>query len=226
MKNYKTIAIIPAYNEEEVISSVLKEVKKQVDEIILIDDGSEDKTAELAAQEGVFVLRHLINRGQGASLKTGIDFVLKRGRGDIIITFDADGQHQASEIKEIIDPIIKGECQVALGSRFLDKKSEIPIFRKFILKTATFFSRFFLKLKITDVHNGFRAFSKEAISLIEIQQDGMAHASEILSEIKKHNLKFKEVPVTIEYTVYSKSKGQSSWNAFKILWDLILQKIL
>lgn len=221
----KITAVIPAYNEEKVISQVLKDVKKEVGEVILVDDGSKDKTSDLALGEGVFVLKHLINRGQGASLKTGIDFALKR-EADIIVTFDADGQHKAGEIKKIIEPIARGECQVALGSRFLDCKSKIPFLRKLILKTATFFTRLFLGLEITDVHNGFRAFSKTAVNLIEIQQDGMAHASEILSEIKRRNIKFKEIPVAVQYTVYSKSKGQSSLSAFKILWDLFVQKIL
>ena len=221
----KTIAVIPAYNEENVISLILNGLKKQVDEIILVDDGSKDNTADEAVKEGVFVLRHLINRGQGAALRTGIDFALSR-EAEIIITFDADGQHQANEIKELVEPIIKGECQVALGSRFLHKKSKIPILRKFVLKTAIFFNKIFLGLKITDVHNGFRALNREACSLIEIQQDGMAHASEILNEIKKRNLKFKEIPVCIKYTSYSKAKGQSSLNAFKIVWDLIIQKII
>ena len=221
----KTVAIIPTYNEEKTISQVIREIKNQVDEVIVVDDGSEDKTVELAIKEEIFVLKHLINRGQGASLKTGMDFALKRG-GEVLITFDADGQHQANEIREMIDPIIKEDYHLVLGSRFLDKKSKIPILRKFILKTATFFSKFFLGFKITDVHNGFRAFSREAASLVEIQQDGMAHASEILTEIKKYNLKFKEIPVTIRYTSYSKGKGQSSLNAFRILWDLIIQRII
>jgi len=225
MKISKIIAIVPAYNEEKIILSVLKELKKEVNEIVVIDDGSKDMTAELAEKEGVFVLKHLINLGQGASLKTGLEFALQKG-ADIIITFDADGQHKASEIKKIVKPIIEGECEVVLGSRFLENKSDIPQLRKFILKIATIFSKLSLGLEITDTHNGFRAFSRKAASLIDIKQAGMAHASEILQEIKKNNLSFKEVPVTIEYTSYSKGKGQSSLNALKILWDLLIQKLL
>ncbi len=221
----KIIAIVPAYNEEKIISTVLKELKKETDEIILVDDGSLDMTAELAKKEEVFVLKHLINLGQGASLKTGLDFALRKG-ADIVVTFDADGQHKASEIKKIVKPIIDGECEVVLGSRFLESKSNIPHLRKFILKIATIFSKLSIGLEITDTHNGFRAFSKKAASLIDIKQSGMAHASEILEEIKKNNLFFKEAPVTIEYTSYSKSKGQNSFNAFKILWDLLIQKLL
>lgn len=225
MKSSKIIAIVPAYNEEKIILSVLKELKKEVNEIVIIDDGSKDMTAELAEKEGVSVLKHLINLGQGASLKTGLEFALQKG-ADIVVTFDADGQHKASEIKKIVKPIIEGECEVVLGSRFLEDKSNIPALRKFILKIATIFSKLSLGLEITDTHNGFRALSRKAASLIDIKQAGMAHASEILQEIKKNNLSFKEVPVTIEYTSYSKGKGQSSLNALKILWDLLIQKLL
>ena len=177
-------------------------------------------------------MRHGLNRGQGAALQTGIDFSLEK-EADIIITFDADGQHQVTDIERLVEPIIKGEVDVVLGSRFISSpkskvqspKSTIPFLRVVVLKLAVFFDRFRTGLKITDTHNGLRAFSYKAAQKIKMTQDGMAHASEILERVASNNLRYKEIPVSIKYTDYSKKKGQSIFNSFKILADLILGKI-
>ncbi len=219
----KTIAVIPAYNEEKIVAQVVQAVKKQVDQIVVVDDGSVDTTANLATQAGAQVLRHFLNRGQGAALQTGIIFALKC-QADIIVTFDADGQHHATDIEEVIKPILLGEAEVVLGSRFLTQ-NRMPLARKVILKIATFFTRVYTGLPVTDTHNGFRAFSARAAELINITQDGMAHASEIIEQIGKHQLKFKEVPVKVDYTVYSRQKGQHLSDSFKIILDLIFGRI-
>jgi len=225
----KTVVVIPAYNEGWGIGKVIKEVKDLGLDVIVVDDGSIDETKEIARQSGAIVLNHCINRGQGAALQTGINFSLNFG-ADIIVTFDADGQHNSKEIKEIIDPILSGEFDVVLGSRFIKSKisnlkTNIPMLRKFILRLAAWFTRLYTGVKVTDAHNGFRAFSKNSAALIEIKQDGMAHASEIIEQIKKHQLKFKEVAVTINYTDYSLKKGQKLTNSFKIILDLIIGRI-
>ncbi|HLC89742.1 MAG TPA: glycosyltransferase family 2 protein, partial [Patescibacteria group bacterium] len=178
---------------------------------------------------GSKILRHFINRGQGAALQTGIFCALKDG-ADVIVTFDADGQHNPEEIDRVVEPLLLSEVDVVLGSRFLkseirNPKSEIPLSRIIILKLASWFTRLYTGLAVTDTHNGFRAISAKAASLIEIKQDGMAHASEIIEQIKKHNLKFKEVPVAINYTKHSLAKGQKLSNSFKIIWDLIISRI-
>jgi len=219
----KTIAVIPAFNEARLIGQVVNQVKEKVSQVIVVDDGSTDQTAYLARQAGAKTIKHFMNRGQGAALQTGINFALNSG-ADIVVTFDADGQHVAAEIDQLVKPLLLGETDLVLGSRFL-KNNKIPLARKILLKLATFFTRVYTGLKVTDTHNGFRAFSRRAAEKIKITQDGMAHASEIIEQIRKHNLRFKEVGVTIHYTYYSLDKGQKMTSAFKIVWDLILGRL-
>ncbi|MFH1187242.1 MAG: glycosyltransferase family 2 protein [bacterium] len=222
-----TFIIIPAYNEEKTIAQAVGETKK-FGRVVVVDDGSKDFTKDLAKDAGAEVLSHVINRGQGAALRTGVEYALNNG-ADIIVHFDADGQHCADDIEKIITPILLNESDVVLGSRFLKDKSsaenKIPFARFIVLKSAIIFTRIISGIKITDAHNGFRALSKSAAQKIKITQDGMAHASEILDEIIKNNLKYKEIPVQVKYTDYSKSKGQSSLNFFNILKDLLFSKI-
>lgn len=220
----KITAVIPAYNEQETTKEVVEQAKPKVTEVILVDDGSTDQTALLAKAAGAEVVSHFLNRGQGAALQTGIKLALKRG-ADIILTFDADGQHQVEDIEKVVKPILLGEFEVVLGSRFLERSSKIPWVKLIVLKLAVIFTRLTTGLKITDTHNGFRGFSRRAAELINITQDGMAHASEIIAEIKRHKLRFKEAPVKILYTPYSEKKGQSIFASFQILLDLFLGKL-
>ncbi|MBI3290976.1 glycosyltransferase family 2 protein [Candidatus Falkowbacteria bacterium] len=221
----KITVVIPAYNEEKIIAKVVGQVKEKNQDVIVVDDGSSDATAEAASQAGAKVIKHFLNRGQGAALRTGIIFALRKG-SDVIVTFDADGQHDAGDINKMIEPLLLGEFDVTLGSRFLESKfNDIPLAKVIILKLAVWFTRLYTGLKVTDVHNGLRAFSKKSAGLIQLRQDGMAHASEILEEIKRHRLKFTEIPVTVSYTDYSLRKGQKISNSFRILWDLIIGRI-
>lgn len=223
MQNTKIIALIPAYNEEKTITQVIKEAKSYVDQIIVIDDGSTDQTNKLAFEQGTIVLTHLINRGQGAALKTGMEFLKVKSQilDVIVVQLDSDAQHQAADIPKMIQPILDDKVEVTLGSRFLNKKSQIPLERKILLKGAIFINQIFTGIKLTDAHNGFRALSWKAANLIKINQDRMAHNSEIIQQIAKHNLKFKEIPVIVSYTKHSRSKGQTWWDAFKIVKDLM-----
>ncbi len=219
------IAVIPAYNEERMIAEVVASVRPHVDEVVLVDDGSADKTAEIGHRHGAIVVRHPINRGQGAALQTGMQFALRRG-ADIIIHFDSDGQHPAHQIPDLIAPIREGEADIVLGSRFLDDTSNVPSARRKLLRTAALFTRLLSGLSITDPHSGFRALSRPSAEKIQLRQDRMAHASELLQLVARHKLRYKEIPVTISYTDYSMSKGQSGWNAIKIVLDLIKGSIL
>lgn len=217
------IAVIAAYNEALAIEPVIRGLEPQVAEIVVVDDGSKDATADVARKAGAVVLRHPVNRGQGAALQSGIKLALARGAA-IVVTFDADGQHVAADVPKLVAPVASGVADVALGSRFLGGTSNVPAGRRLLLQGAVLFTRLTTGLKLTDAHNGFRAFSRAAAGKIRIRQDRMAHASEIVSEIRRHGLRFVEVPVTVLYTDYSRAKGQSAFGAFRVLFDLLLGK--
>ncbi len=221
----KTYIVIPAYNEEKSIAKVIKDLKAHnYKNIIVVDDGSKDRTYEIAKKHGATVLRHIINRGQGAALKTGIDYALSQD-AEIVVTFDADGQQLASEIKELVKPVAEGKIDAALGSRFL-KKTKMPFIRRVFLKGGAFMFLIMYGIKLTDSHNGFRALSRKALQNIELNTDRMEHASEIVDEIAKKKIRYKEIPVTVLYTDYSMARGQSNWNAFRILFRMIFKKII
>jgi glycosyltransferase involved in cell wall biosynthesis len=169
------------------------------------------------------VLRHAINRGQGAALQSGITLALARG-ADVVVTFDADGQHLAADIPRLVAPVLSGGADVALGSRFLEPTSDVPPLRRLVLKGAVFFTTLTTGVRLSDAHNGLRAFSRSAAQTIRIRQDRMAHASELISEIRRHRLRFEEVPITVLYTDYSRGKGQSAFGAFRVLLDLVVGK--
>ncbi|MBR9692423.1 glycosyltransferase family 2 protein [Candidatus Woesearchaeota archaeon] len=217
----KVFIVIAAYNEEKKIAKVVQGLKKEkYTNIIVTDDCSSDKTAAVAKKAGAIVLKHTKNQGQGAALRTGIKEALKR-KADVVVTFDADGQHDAAEIIGLVTPIKLGEADVVLGSRFLGQHPGMPWYKWVTLKGSILVERVVLGVKLSDVHNGFRAFSAKAARKIKITRDRMAHASEIVYEVKRKKLSYVEVPVTIEYDAYSKQKGQSIFNSFSILWEIL-----
>jgi len=215
--------VVPAFNEGEKVGEVVRHVRTKFPHVVVVDDGSADNTAEVSRAAGAAVLRHMINRGQGAALKTGIDYALQRG-ADIIVTFDSDGQHQLEDVDAMIAAVSGGQYDVALGSRFLRNDSKVPFMRKITLKLGVVFTRLVSRIRVTDTHNGLRALSRAAATKIQIRQDRMAHASEILDEIGRQKLRFCEVPTRIVYTEYSRSKGQRSSAAFRIVWDFLIGK--
>jgi glycosyltransferase involved in cell wall biosynthesis len=166
-------------------------------------------------------LRHRINRGQGASIKTGIDFAVVRDY-EVAIFFDADGQMDPTEIKLFLNKIASG-YEVVLGSRNLGRSRGMPKLKKIIKQIALIFTNFTTGLKLSDTHNGFQAWTINALKKIRLDQDRMAYASQVVNEISRLKLNYAEIPVTINYTAYSKQKGQSLWNVFGILWDLLIK---
>ncbi len=218
----KVFCIIPAYNEEETIGEVVREVKPLVDEVVVVDDGSQDQTAVLARTAGATVLRHLLNRGQGAALATGNKYALSRG-AEIIVHFDADGQFRAEEISAMVAPIVRGEAEIVFGSRFLEKKSNLPWAKKnIILPLARLVNFVFLGIRLSDPQSGFRVLSSSAAQQIDITQDRMAHCSEIMSQAFRLKLRIKEVPITVFYRDF----GQRFSGGLRILRDLFLGRIL
>ena len=217
----KILCVIPAYNEEKNISKTVESAKKYINDILVINDGSKDKTKELAKEAGAKVLSHIINRGQGAGLETGNEYA-RRHNYDIVVHFDADGQFLAEEIPDILKPIIEDGYPMSFGSRFLNKKTKMPWFKKhIIMRLAKAMNYIFLGIKTTDPQSGFRAMNKQALKKIKIENDGMAHCSEILAKTYKYGLVFKEVPITVIYNEF----GQSLGSGFKTVKDLLINKI-
>jgi len=216
--------VIPAYNESTCIEEVAREVRAVYPNVVVVDDGSRDDTLSAARRGARYALRHPINRGQGAALQTGITFALARG-AKYVVTFDADGQHRVEDIEALLEPIRKGECEIALGSRFLGKTVDMPGGRRRVLKLAVLFTRLVNRVQLTDAHNGLRAFSRVAAQRIDITLDRMAHASELIDQIRRSGLAYKEVPVQIRYTEYSMAKGQSSRGALRIVLHYLLGRV-
>jgi glycosyltransferase involved in cell wall biosynthesis len=221
----KIIVVIPVYNEGLVLRQVITSLLKQPNiTIIVVDDGSTEPVSHSIRDMPVVLLRHRTNLGQGAALQTGFTYA-QRLHPDIVITFDGDGQHDICDLPVIIAPIINHKADIVLGSRFLPESGTItPFLRKIILQQARIINFLFSGILFSDAHNGFRALNRKALEKIAITENRMAHASEILFEIKKHGLRYKEVPVHIRYTAYSIRKGQSAWDSIKILFDLALHK--
>jgi glycosyltransferase involved in cell wall biosynthesis len=193
--------------------------------VIVVDDGSADATAKEARLAGAIVLEHFVNRGQGAALQTGISYALERG-AEIFVTFDADGQHDVADLPAMIGPIAREEVHICLGSRFLEKRStQMPVLRRFTLRGAVLFMRLTSRMRLTDAHNGFRAFSREAARGLDLQLDRMAHASEIVDQFHASGLAYREVPVRVRYTEYSLRKGQKSSAALRVAFDYLLGRL-
>jgi glycosyltransferase involved in cell wall biosynthesis len=212
-----TWIVIAAYNEGRVIRHVVSEVVAAGWNVVAVDDGSRDNTVSEAKLGGAIVVRHAVNLGQGAALQTGIDYAIRRG-ADFIVTFDADGQHNCDDIPALIAAL--DHADVALGSRFLGKAIEgATRSRKALLRTATLVSNGLSGMKLTDAHCGFRAFLAEVAPKLRIQQDRMAHASELLRKMHTSGVRVVEVPTTVRYTEHSMSKGQGGAQAVRILFD-------
>jgi glycosyltransferase involved in cell wall biosynthesis len=217
--------VIAAYNEGRRLGRTLRSITRLGYQVVVVDDGSADDTSAVALQYPVWLLRHQSNCGQGAALQTGIDFALGQG-AEFLVTFDADGQHAADDLESLLEPVRTEQADVALGSRFLGRTVGLRWSRWLVLKLGVLFTRLVSGIRLTDTHNGLRAFSRHAAQRIRINQDRMAHASEILDRIRGAGLRYREVPVTIHYSDETRSKGQSSWSALKIAGEFLLGRMI
>jgi glycosyltransferase involved in cell wall biosynthesis len=217
--------VVPAYNEAARLGVTLADIYPRFPNVVVVDDGSKDDTFAVARRAGVWALRHVLNRGQGAALQTGIAFALLKG-ARAVVTFDADGQHDPDDVPRVAAPVLAGEADVVLGSRFLGRAVDIPPARRLLLRAAVLFTRVVSRVAVTDTHNGFRAFSRAAAEKLRITQDRMSHASEILDEVHRHRLRYVEVPVTVRYTAATLAKGQSSWDAAKVAWNFLVGRVI
>jgi glycosyltransferase involved in cell wall biosynthesis len=169
------------------------------------------------------VLRHPINLGQGAALQTGIEFAREQPGAAYFVTFDSDGQHQVSDALAMVQRLRDEPYDIIVGSRFLDGRTNAGALKKFVLRLAVLFERLSTGVRLTDAHNGLRAFNLTTARTLRIRQNRMAHASEIVAQIGNHKLRYAEQPVHIIYTDYSRSKGQSLWNSVNILSELFIK---
>jgi hypothetical protein len=221
--------VVPAYNEAAVIGRVLEGLAEVFPHIVCVDDASKDGTGALAAAiPQVRVVRHPINLGQGAALQTGFEYVLSDPLARRIVTFDADGQHQVTDALAMVERLgtpspAGAPLQVILGSRFAAGAVGGPkAGRRIVLRLAVAFTRATVHMPLTDTHNGLRAMSREVVAALHLTQSGMAHGTEILEQLHAGGFAWAEQPVTIEYTDYSRAKGQSSLNAVNILTELLM----
>ena len=225
MRSDSIYIIIPVFNERQTIKQVVESLLVLEYNIVIVDDGSTDATRDCVNDLPVFYLKHEINLGQGAALQTGIEFALQRD-AEILISFDGDGQHQAADLVNLIKPLVLREANVVLGSRFLPASiTNIPFLKKQAILLARVIHYLFTGLWLSDAHNGLRAFDRKAASVLDLKENRMAHASEILFKLHQHEFRIKEVPVSILYSEYSKSKGQSVFSGIKIFFDILLNRI-
>lgn len=226
------VAVIPAFNEEKRVALAVQDALTACGAVVVVDDCSSDRTGQVAYAAGAYVLRHVINRGQGAALQTASDFAVRNLGADILVHFDADGQMTAADIPHMIEPILKDEADVVLGSRFMGKEVQnMPASRRLVHVGARLFTLLMSGMRLTDTHNGFRALSKDSAKKLRISLDRMAHASEILDLIAARRLRVVERAVTIRYTQDTLEKslsiqGGSITRTIRIVKDLIKKRLI
>jgi glycosyltransferase involved in cell wall biosynthesis len=198
-QKHKIIVAIPAYNEEQFIGDIITRAKKYADKIIVVDDGSTDATSKVARAAGAEVIRHRKNQGAGAATKTAFK-VAKRGRVDILVTIDGDGQHNPDEIPQLLAPILKGKADLVIGSRFLRPTlQQIPRYRKFGIDVITFLYNLGSKSRVTDSQCCFRAQNRRLIEAVNITEPGFSFSVQVLIQARRRGFIIKEVPVSCIY---------------------------
>lgn len=222
----RLLVVIPAYNEELTLKRIIDSIPPVVagirPNILVIDDGSVDGTALIMRKSKVIMLKHLLNRGLGAVLATGFEYARKY-KYDLVVTFDADGQHRVADIERVVTTILRGNFDVVIGSRLLDAKY-MPWTRKIINWISNAVTCVLFNIWTTDSQSGLRGFTKQAIQQIQIRSQRMEVSSEIFKEISRLHLRFKEIPIRAKYTDYSLKKGQKIANAPNVFWKLLLNR--
>jgi glycosyltransferase involved in cell wall biosynthesis len=212
--------VIPVYNEAQVLESVVRQALTVFPNVVCIDDGSRDGSVEAVLRTGAHLVRHPVNLGQGAALQTGLSYARVRPGAEYFITFDADGQHRLEDASAMLEVARSGAADLVLGTRFAEDAASVPLLKRIVLRTAVMLSPAGRRLKLTDAHNGLRVLTRPVVEDLQITMNGMAHASEIVSYLGRSSWRVREVPVSIRYTEYSRSKGQSLLNGVNILFDL------
>jgi len=221
----KVYVIIPVYDEGPVIQDVANAVLKKYPHVVCVNDGSQDNSAAEIAKTQAILVNHPINLGQGAAIQTGIEYALLDPQAEFFVTFDADDQHGVDDVDKMLKVIRRDGVDIVLGSRFLGKTKNMSFLKKMTLRAGIRFSNGVSGLKLTDTHNGLRVFNRYVASNLNITMSDFSHASEILERIVEKEFTYKEAPVTISYTEYSLSRGQSVINAVNIGFDVLLRRL-
>lgn len=229
----KLTVVIPAHNEQTTVGAIVREAIGQLNgpelagfasEVIVVDDGSQDATSHEARRAGACVLRHVINCGLGAAIGTGFEAALRRG-ATIVVTLDADGQHDPRDIPQLIAPILSDAADVVIGSRLLAQAIGMPLDRRLINWGANVITWLLFGAWTTDSQSGLRALNRRALEQIHIKTNRMEVASEIIAETSRLRLRLAEVPIAAVYTDYSLQKGQTNANSLPVLFKLLLRKL-
>ncbi|WP_457750649.1 glycosyltransferase [Thermococcus sp.] len=221
-----TYVVVPAYNEEKTLGGVIDDLTRyfRMEEIVVVNDGSRDRTREIARSKGVHVLTHLINRGLGGALGTGMAYALRRG-ARLIITFDADGQHLVEDAIRVMAPVAEGRADFAIGSRLKGDTSQMPFLKKFGNFVLDSITAIFARKFVSDSQSGLRCFNRECASKIRITCDRYAVSSEFIIEASKAGCRIVEVPIKAVYTEYSMKKGTNVLEGVKIAINLLFDKL-
>ena len=217
--------VVPVYNEAEVIGSVVAGILESCPNVVCVNDGSADASADEILKAGAYLVNHPINMGQGAALQTGIEFARMLPGVSRFVTFDADGQHRVEDAVRMLRVLDSADVDIVLGSRFLGSAVGASRFKRMLLKAAVRFSNVTSGVRLTDAHNGLRVFNRHVADTLRITAPDMTHASEIIELIARNKYRFVEVAVTIDYSDYSTAKGQPAVNAVNIAFDTLLRKV-
>lgn len=223
------VVVIPAYNESRVIGEVLRSIPNTIPGItkitpIVVDDNSTDETKAVVESCGARCIRHEMNLGAGGATVTGLE-AAKRLKADVVVTMDADGQHNGHEMIDLLQPILAGESEVVIGSRMKRTASDMPFYKVLGNNALNIITFVFFRIWVSDSQSGYKAFSRKALRVIKLRTVGYEFCSEIIGEIKQRNLRYREVPISTIYTDYSRAKGQLALNAVNIVLGLLLRNI-
>lgn len=218
----RVLVCIPAYNEGKTIGGIIDKAKEISSEIIIYDDGSKDDTRKIAESAGAVVIGNKTNRGYGMAIRE-LFRVARKENVDIMVTLDSDGQHDPGQIPDLLRPILNDECDIVIGSRFLNKSDSIkvPRYRNLGIKAITRFTRAASFDDLTDAQSGFRAYNREAISKIFLFQNGMSVSTEILLRASENELRISEVPVTVKYDVERSSTSNPVSHGLGVLMSVV-----